>query len=234
MKNQNLVIIIILIIILAGGALFLFSKHEGSQGLNNTDSNVSIIENINSNSSINFNNNNVNIDDNVIVNNKVPEEWQTVSSDVYDYQISFPEEWYVSKGNEKHNSNTDVPVTDISASPNQCYFNGNCITSSDLLVTVQVSNMVCDTSIECANYLDFLPGCAVYSDRQEITVDGHDAAMQYEYPEDGCATDQFYSNNVFIKKGDDTYKISGSTLSKEDFENYSDIFDQIIKTLKFE
>lgn len=231
MKINSITIIIIVVIILVAGALYLYVNNGDDQYLNTTNnSNVDLIENININQ---VSNKNFNASDDLINNNFVIEKWTTVSSNIYDYQISIPEAWHWIVGNEKHNSNTDVPVTDISASPNQCYFNGNCITSSDILVTVQVSNMVCDSSDECANYLDYQPGCAVYSDRKNIKVDGYDATMQFEYPGEGCATESYYSAVVYLKKGDDTYKISGSTLSKEDFEDYSDVFNQIIKTIKY-
>ncbi|MDP2685503.1 MAG: hypothetical protein Q8P20_10835 [bacterium] len=178
-------------------------------------------------------NTNLNSSQNINTISAIPEDWQTVSSNIYAYEISFPEGWYWELGNERHNSSTDVPATDILISPDQCYFTGDCVLSSEILVRLEVSNMVCDTSQECADYLDFLPGCITYSDRILLTIDNYEATQQFEYPEEDCATENFFGANIFWKKGNDTFRLIGETITQEVFEKYSDVFQQISQSINF-
>lgn len=187
------------------------------------DENITIIDS--TLNSIEFNNTNL--------QSTISEDWKTVSSNIYGYEISFPEGWYWSQGNKKHDPSTDVPVIDILISPDQCYFTSDCMTSSEILVRLEVSNMVCNTSQECADYLDYLPGCRTYSDRQLITIDGFEATQQFEYPGEGCATEQSYTSSIFWKRDNNTFHLTGSNINQEDFSKYADVFEQIGQSIKF-
>ena len=217
MSKKNIIIVLIVIVVVFFGILIF---------INNSDTNITI-----------DNNKNINIDSSGTINTNIqsaiPEDWKTISSNIYGYEISFPEGWYWVQGNEKHDSSTDVPVIDISISPGQCYFNGDCIASSEILVRLEVSNMLCNTSQECANYLDYLPGCRTYSDRQPITIDGYEATRQFEYPGEGCATEQSYTTSIFWKKDNSTFRLTGANINQEDFSKYADIFEQISQSIKF-
>lgn len=218
---------------------YFYMKNSASVStLQMANSNINKITNNNKITSVITENKNQNYNTDVLdkssflntnANFSLPPDWQTIQRDTYNYQISFPSDWFWMKKGD-----TNDPVTDISMSPLQCVIQGDCPGQPSVtLWIVSVEDRGCVSAEDCADKMPGAPTCRESSERNSVKISGIDAVEQFEYNQDGCPTESVYSKTVYWIKDGEVYTLSGWAATKEMFNSIADIFDQIKNSISF-